>query len=87
MLSMKPGDLVRMRGGACYDSPVNYHEPAQAIRHYVGLATEGTTGVILHVNPVFYADGTTAAGWCHVLTEGRAVWVLSASLTKQYETL
>jgi hypothetical protein len=84
---VNPGDLVLMRSGACYDSPINHHEAAHAIRHYVGLVVEGTTGVILHVNPVFYADGTTAAGWCQVLTEGKAVWVLSASLTKQYEAL
>jgi hypothetical protein len=53
----------------------------------VGLVVEGTTGVILHENPVFYADGKTAAGGCQVLTEEKAVWVLSASLTKQYEAL
>jgi hypothetical protein len=87
MLSMKPGDLVRMRGGSCYDFPVDHHEAVQAIRHFAGIVVEGASGVVLQVNPIFYADGTKVAGWCQVLMEGRAVWVLGTSLTKQYEAL
>lgn len=67
---MKPGDLVRC-WGACYDAPINHHEPTAAVRHYDRFLPDGTLGVIVDMIP----GGNTSSGWCLILADGRTSWV------------
>jgi len=66
-------DLVRC-SGSCYDAPINHHEAALAIRHYVGFIPDGTLGVIVADATVNYEFDQPRV-WYQVLTGGQAVWV------------